>query len=109
MVETPTGTTDSIAFIVSEETSFSPSDIAWTQTTSLPVASQGHGAHFLIIEDGLNSANVVFVTGGADGTPTARADVLVGEVDGTGHIVSWDPSTPLSNARAFHATATAKR
>ena len=106
-VTTPLGSTSSIYFLVSEETSFSPSEIAWTPTTSLPTPSQGHGAHFVLIEDGVTSENIVYVTGGADGTPTARGDVVVGDIDATGHIVAWTPTTALSDARAFHATATA--
>ena len=106
-VETPTGTTATIQFSIPEAASFSPSEINWTETTSLPVASQGHGAHFLAIEDGPGKGNLVYVTGGADGTPTARADVVVGEIDAGGHIVSWTPATPLFDERAFHATATA--
>lgn len=106
-VDTPLGATESIAFRVLETPTFSPSQINWTQTASLPAASQGHGAHFLAIEDGANTDNLVYVTGGADGTPTARAGVLVGHIDATGHIVSWVPSTALPEARAFHAAATA--
>jgi hypothetical protein len=106
-VQTPLGVTASIDFIVSEETSFSPSDIFWTQTASLPYGSQGHEAHFIEVDDGIAINNLVFVTGGADGTPTPRADVVVGEIDGSGHIVSWDPSTAMPAARAFHASATA--
>ena len=106
-VTTPLGSTSSIYFLVSEETSFSPSEIAWTPTASLPNPSQGHGAHFVLIENGGTSENIVYVTGGADGTPTARADVLAGEIDASGHIVSWDATTSLPAARAFHSTATA--
>jgi hypothetical protein len=106
-VNTPLGATESIEFRILEDATFSPSQINWTQTASLPAASQGHGAHFLAIEVGATTDNLVFVTGGADGTPTARPDVLVGEIDGTGHVVSWTPTTALPEARAFHATATA--
>ncbi|HEX6791959.1 MAG TPA: hypothetical protein VF247_11670 [Candidatus Krumholzibacteria bacterium] len=103
-VDTPLGATDGIEFRIVEAATFSPSQIQWTQTASLPAPSQGHGAHFLSIEDAGNVDNVVFVTGGADGTPTARTDVLVGEIDATGQVVSWSATTPLPEARAFHAT-----
>lgn len=106
-VETPTGSTTTIEFSILEAASFSPSAINWTETTPLPTASQGHGAHFLAIEDGPDSGNMVYVTGGADGTPTSRPDVLIGEIDASGNIVSWTPTTPLPDERAFHATATA--
>jgi len=106
-VETPLGSTTSIQFQVVEATSFSPSQINWTETTALPTPSQGHGAHYIAIENGPGVGNLVYVTGGADGTPTARPDVLVGAIDATGHIVSWTPTTPLPEERAFHASATA--
>jgi hypothetical protein len=106
-VTTPTGSTDSINFVISEQTSFSPSVIAWTPTTSLPVPSQGHGAHYIEIDNGGSTDNIVYVTGGADGTPTPRPDVLMGEISATGQITAWTPATSLSEARAFHASATA--
>ena len=105
-VTTPTGSTTSIQFVVSEQTSFSPSDIFWTQTASLAAPSQGHGAHFIAIENGGTTDNMVYVTGGADGVPTPRPDVIVGEIGNTGHIVSWTATTSLPEARAFHASAT---
>jgi len=106
-VETATGTTSTVQFSVLQAASFSPSSINWTETTALPAASQGHGAHFLAIESGPGAGNLVYVTGGADGAPTPRADVWMGVVDATGHISSWTASTPLPDERAFHATATA--
>jgi hypothetical protein len=106
-VTTPLGSTASINFVVSEQTSFSPSVIAWTPTTSLPSPSQGHGAHFIEIDNGGSTDDVVFVTGGADGTPTSRPDVLVGTIGATGQITAWTATTALPEARAFHATATA--
>jgi hypothetical protein len=106
-VTTPLGSTESINFVISEQTSFSPSVIAWTPTTSLPSPSQGHGAHFLEIDNAGSTDDVVYVTGGADGTPTARPDVLVGTIGATGHITAWNATTSLPEARAFHATATA--
>ena len=106
-VTTPTGNTESIQFLISEQTSFSPSAISWTPTTSLPSPSQGHGAHFIEIDNGGSTDNTVYVTGGADGTPTARPDVLVGDIGASGNILTWNPTTSLPDARAFHATATA--
>ena len=76
-IDTPLGATGSIDFRILEAATFSPSQINWTSTTSLPAASQGHGAHFLSIENGATTSNLVYVTGGADGTPTARTGVLV--------------------------------
>jgi len=105
-VQTPLGTTESIDFLVLQDPTFSPSTINWTQTTSLPYGSQGHGAHFLAIDNGASTDNLVYVTGGADAT-TPRTDVQVGEIDATGNIISWTAVTSLTDARAFHAAVTA--
>lgn len=106
-VSTPTGASNTINFTIAQAATFSPSQINWTQTTSLPYPSEGHGAHFLTIDSGANPGNLVYVTGGTDSTLSARTDVVVGEIDATGNIISWLPATPLSDARVFHATATA--
>ncbi len=105
-IETPTGTSRTVQFILSEAATFSPSQIFWTETTPLPSASQGHKAVFLSGEDA-GRQNVIFVTGGADGSLSPRNQVLRAQVDQTGAISSWLSEASLPESRAFHGMALA--
>jgi hypothetical protein len=100
-IETATGVTDSIAFRVSDGATFSPSQINWTVTTSLPSASQGLEAVFLSGEEA-GTTNVLYVSGGADGSLSPSSAVWRASIDGTGAIHSWASETSLPASRAFH-------
>nr|NIQ60359.1 hypothetical protein [Gemmatimonadota bacterium]NIU80575.1 hypothetical protein [Gammaproteobacteria bacterium] len=107
-VETVLGVSDSVEFRILESGAFSPSNIQWTATTSLPTALQGLGAEFVPIEEGSSPANYVFVYGGADGTNTAQSVVYRNVVEQTGALSgAWTELTAMPAARAYHATAAA--
>lgn len=106
-VETPTGATDSIEFTVTESANFSPSSIQWTESTALPEPGQGHGAVFLAIEGGAGPGQLVYVTGGADGSLAPRTSVVRSPIDASGELTGWTAETPLPAARAFHSTTVA--
>lgn len=107
-VETVLGASDSVEFRILESGQFSPSNIEWTATTSLPTALQGLGAEFVPVEEGSSPANYVFVFGGADGTNTARSVVYRNVVEQTGALSgAWDELSSMPVARAHHATTAA--
>jgi len=106
-VETPTGASQTIDFRIDSGATFSPSQIFWTQTGSLPDSSQGHGAAFLGNDDQVGIDNVIYVTGGADGALSPRANVWRGTVDAVGSIGSWTAMTPLPEPLAMHGMALA--
>ena len=107
-VETATGVSDSIQFLITQEGSFSPSVLDWTPTTSLPQPLQGLGAVFVPIEEGPSPANYVMTVGGAD-TLNVATDVVYGAtVAQSGALgASWTSLTPLPEKRAYHTTAAA--
>jgi hypothetical protein len=100
-IQTATGVSDSVDFRVTSGATFSPSQINWTATTSLPQPSQGHAAAFLAGEDA-GTENVIYVSGGADGSVTPRAEVWRATSDPSGAIGAWTAETPLPTPRAFH-------
>lgn len=106
-IETPNGATDSVTFRVLAAASFSPSLINWTATTSLPAPVQGLGSGFLALETGPASGQLVFVTGGADGTVAPDASVHYSEIGAAGEFGAWTPATALPAVRAFHGMAVA--
>ena len=107
-VETVTGVSDSIQFLITQAGTFSPSVIAWTETTPLPQPLQGLGAAFVPIEEGPAPANWVMTVGGADDQNVATDAVYRATVAQSGALgASWDAMTPLPEARAYHTTAAA--
>jgi hypothetical protein len=74
-VETASGTTASVSFNLITGSTFSPSVINWTRTTDLPQPLQGLGAVFLPpANSAINTANYVFVVGGAADQTNGRHD-----------------------------------
>lgn len=106
-IETPTGASDSIDFTVLQSATFSPSLINWTETQALPSPVQGHGAVFLPIDVGPDAGNLVYVSGGADGSVTPGTGVFYSEIDATGQFSVWTDAGALPAARAFHGAAAA--
>ncbi len=105
VIETATGVSDSIEFRVTSAAIFSPSTIAWTQTTPLPNSLQGLSAVHVPVGNAI-SENVVYVLGGADGSVAPVSDVWYGVIDVSGHINTWVGTGFLPAPRAF-ATAVA--
>ncbi len=106
-VETPMGATDSITFTVTQSATFSPSLISWAETEPLPDPSQGHGAVFFPIDEGAGAGNLVYVTGGADGSLVPRTTVAYSEIDASGNFSTYTNATALPDARAFHGATAA--
>ena len=51
LVETGTGQSGSLPFTLTQNATFSPSTIAWTETQALPVAMSGHSATYVPIDN----------------------------------------------------------
>ncbi len=106
-IQTPTGKSVSFSFTITQSATFSPSAISWTQTTSLPDSSQGHGAVFLTIPSGASAGNLVYITGGADGLVRPRTTVSYSAVTGNGQLGAWSSAANLPAPRAFHGAVVA--
>ncbi len=107
-VETSSGASDSIEFLIIQSGVFSPSLINWTQTTSLPQPLQGLGAVFVPIEDGASPANHVFTVGGADTLNVATDVVYAATIQESGELSGgWSIATPLPEPRAYHTLTAA--
>jgi len=106
-VQTATGTSDSLTFTVTTNSTFSPSTIMWTSTTALPVGLSGHSATFAIVGGASTSNNLVYVVGGADSARTLRSDVYYATIQTSGQLSSWIKTMSLPAAVAFHAAAIA--
>jgi hypothetical protein len=105
-IETATGTSQSHSFTVTEGSSFSPSQIFWTETAPIPETSQGHKAVFLSGDD-VGTGNVIFLVGGADGNLNARTGVWQATVDAAGEVLPWSDVSQLPEPRSFHGLALA--
>jgi hypothetical protein len=103
VVVTATGTSNALTFTVTAGAAFSPSTIAWTQTTSLPIGLSGHRAVFAAV----GTSNLVYVIGGADSTYAPRDSVYHATIQANGQVSTWTETTSLPGARAFHAAVVA--
>jgi N-acetylneuraminic acid mutarotase len=106
-IETTGGVSDSIPFTLINSGTFSPSNIAWTATTSLPQPLQGLGALALKVTHGTAQGSYVFATGGVDQANTPVNAVYRANVQAGGTLGTWDPLGNLPEARAYHAFASA--
>ncbi len=106
-IQTPTGKSAPFMFTVTQSATFSPSTIFWTQTASLPDSSQGHSAVFVPSPGSTSPGDVVYLTGGADGSVIPRASVAYSVVSTTGGLGAWSPTASLPAPRAFHGSAAA--
>ncbi|MGH7553647.1 MAG: IPT/TIG domain-containing protein, partial [Longimicrobiales bacterium] len=107
-IETPTGKSDSVEFRIIQNGLFSPSQINWTRTTSLPRPLHALGAVFTPVENGPSPANYVFVAGGADSLAAAVASVYRATVQQSGALEgNWSEMSALPEPRAYHALAAA--
>jgi hypothetical protein len=107
-VETATGVSDPIQFVLIQTAGFSPSIINWTRTTDLPRGLQGLDATFVPIETGGDVERWVYVVGGADGELDPVGDVIRAPIQEAGAIGVWDEGlADLPEARAFHTLVAA--
>lgn len=107
VVETQTGTSGAITFEVTEGSTFSPSNIVWSETKSLPVALSGHGAVHLSTGDIGSTREWVHVTGGESDDDAPRTDVRFSEINADGTLAGWNNANALPAPRAFHASVAA--
>jgi hypothetical protein len=90
-------------------TGFSPSNVSWTATTSLPEGRCGHRV-VATRASGVTSSAFVYILGGCIDltTKTSTATVLSNTVDQDGNIgATWTAQPALPTATAFHAAAEA--
>ncbi|MCK4657583.1 MAG: hypothetical protein KAT85_11145 [candidate division Zixibacteria bacterium] len=106
-VQTATGNSQALTFKVTQNATFSPSTIFWTETTTLPHQVSGHSALFIPVEEGGGSLELACVIGGIDNQDSIRCDVIVASIQPDGHLSSWLTTSPLPEPRAFHAAAVA--
>ena len=106
-VITATGTSAPLTFTVTSNAQFSPSTIAWSSTSALPVGVSGHDAAFAVVKGTGGNTNVVYVTGGADSTLKPRADVRYAIIQSNGQLGAWTNTTPMPAGRAFHSSVVA--
>jgi len=85
---------------------FSPSTVAWTATTGLPVGLSGHAVAAATLP-GTTPTSVVYVAGGADSTDVPRDSVLYATVSNTGSVGAWTKTTVLPAPVAFAAAVVA--
>ncbi len=106
VVTTATGVSDSLAFTVTQNASFSPSEINWASTSALPIGLSGHQAHYVPVDDAGTLTRYVLVTGGADSVST-RPETYFATIQSNGQLTSWTGSTNLPQPTAFHASTAA--
>lgn len=107
MVQTATGQSRSLTFKITQNATFSPSAIGWTETTALPNAVSGHSALYIPTEEDGVSSNFVCVTGGIDDQDSILDDVIVSTIQPDGQLSTWSTVSPLPQPRAFHAAVVA--
>ncbi|MFW6192223.1 MAG: hypothetical protein ACOC83_01950, partial [Gemmatimonadota bacterium] len=107
VVATETGTSDPIPFEVTDGSTFSPSNIQWSETEALPVALSGHDAVHLSTGEIGSTTEFVHVTGGASDDDAPRTDVRFSEIDPDATLVGWNEAADLPAPRAFHASVAA--
>ena len=105
-VETSGGTSAPVIFTAVAKVAFSPSTVAWTATTGLPVGLSGHAVAAATLP-GTTPTSVVYVAGGADSTDVPRDSVLYATVSNTGSVGAWTKTTVLPAPVAFAAAVVA--
>ena len=99
-VKTAGGTSTPVVFTVTSSAAFSPSTVAWTSTSQLPVALSGHAVAFA--EVGSTSiVRVVYAIGGEDNSNTPQSTVYYATVGATGTVGAWTATGALPTAIAF--------
>lgn len=106
VVRTSLGTSNAVAFTLTQNAVFSPSTISWTATNSLPAGLSGHALAFAEVR-GTSTTRALYVSGGGDGTNAPGSAVYLATVGGSGTVSGWSATTALPAAVAFHASAAA--
>jgi hypothetical protein len=106
IVETSGGSSTPVVFTITQNAPFSPSTVAWTSTSQLPVGLSGHAAAFAEFR-GTTTARVIYAIGGEDNTNTLQTAVYYATVGGSGSLSGWTATTPLPTAVAFHRAVVA--
>src|SRR2546421_2887004 len=102
VVKTSGGASTAVTFTLAAKVAFSPSTVAWTSTTALPVGLSGHAVAAAALS-APTPTSVVYVVGGADSSNTPRDSVLYATVSSTGALGSWTKTTVLPAPIAFAA------
>ena len=107
-VETGSGQSGSLPFTLTQNATFSPSTIAWTETEGLPFGLSGHSATFVPIDDGTGTTvHRVYVLGGSRNDSVPTTDVQYSSVQTDGSLAVWSQGSELANGVTHHATVAA--
>ena len=108
LVETGTGQSGSLPFTLTQNATFSPSTIAWTETQALPVAMSGHSATYAPIDNASGAAvERVYVVGGSGNDSIPMTSVYYSTIQSGGSVGSWATGTALATRVAHHTTVAA--
>ena len=108
LIETGTGQSESLPFTLTQNATFSPSTIAWTETQELPVAMSGHSATYVPIDNATGvTVERVYVVGGTGNDSIPAASVYYSTIQSDGSVGSWATGTALPTRVAHHATVVA--
>ena len=108
LIETGTGQSESLPFTLTQNATFSPSTIAWTETQELPVAMSGHSATYVPIDNATGvTVERVYVVGGTGNDSIPAASVYYSTIQSDGSVGSWATGTALATGVAHHATVAA--
>jgi hypothetical protein len=105
-VKTAAGSSNPIAFTLTQNAAFSPATISWTATSPLPAAVSGHALAFAELR-GTATTRVVYVLGGAGNDQAPTSAVAYATVGGSGTLSGWTATTAMPAGLAFHAAAAA--
>lgn len=107
-VVTGIGTSNEMEFTIASGATFSPSEINWAKTQSLPSALSGHNALFVPVDNSAGETNnFVYVTGGNDLVGSNVDQVVYGQINADGTISAWNSAQALPAATAYHASVVA--
>ena len=106
VVQTSGGTSTPVVFTVTSSAAFSPSTVAWTGTSQLPVALSGHAVAFAELR-GTSTTRVIYTLGGEDNSNALQTAVYYSIVGATGSLGTWTTTTALPTAVAFHQAVVA--
>lgn len=108
LVETGTGQSESLPFTVTQNATFSPSAIEWTETEALPSGVSGHSATYVRIDDaGGTTVERVYVVGGSGNDSIPTANMYYSTIQTDGSLVTWETGTALTAGAAHHTTIAA--
>lgn len=106
VVQTSGGTSTPVVFTVTSSAAFSPSTVAWTGTSQLPVALSGHAVAYAELR-GTSTTRVIYTLGGEDNSNTLQTAVYYSIVGTTGALGTWTATAALPTALAFHRAVVA--